>query len=381
MTKTDGDVLWKSPTQKATTGSVYIHVPFCTKKCPYCHFFVQPYQEKNIEYFLEGIALEWEMRGHLLSDIVTLYLGGGTPSLLTPDEVSKILSLFPQTQETTIEANPDDVTFEKMAAYRSLGINRVSIGVQSLDAGSLITIGRLHTANKAVQAVETTFSAGIENISIDLMYDLPHQTFESWKKTVDLAAQLPISHLSLYNMTLEEGSLYYKQRETIARTMPKDEESLNMLEYAVETFQKNGFHRYEISAFCRDGRISHHNSGYWTGRSFLGLGPSAFSYYEGRRFQNLCHFAKWHRSLLEGLDPTNFEERLPYPKNLLELLTIRLRLTEGVKIQDFNPLPEETLTTLQNLKERGLLQGEEILSLTPSGILFYDDLASEIIQL
>lgn len=379
MTKTDGVDPWKSQIQKATTGSVYIHVPFCTKKCHYCHFFVLPYQANSIDSYLKGIALEWEMRRELLSQITTLYLGGGTPSLLTPDEVATILSLFPKTEETTIEANPDDVSLEKMTAYRSLGINRVSIGVQSFDNCHLLNIGRQHSANKAVQAVETTFQAGIKNISIDLMYDLPNQTLASWKNTVDLAVQLPISHLSLYNMTLEEGSLYYKNRGSIAKTMPKDEESLAMLQYAVETLGQNGFQRYEISAFCRDGLISKHNTGYWTGRPFLGLGPSAFSYYDGRRFQNICHFAKWYRSLIESISPTDFEESLTYPHNLHELLAIRLRLTEGVSLKDFPSLPEETLQILQDLKNQNFLQGVDTLSLTETGLLFYDQVASDIV--
>ena len=341
---------------------------------------MQPLQD--VENYIKGIKLEWEYRKKSLSEIVSIYLGGGTPSLLTLDQIAEILSLFPKTAtEITIEANPDDVTLEKMQGYISLGINRLSIGVQSLDDSSLLKIERTHSAKKAKDAVLIAHKAGFDNISIDLMFDLPGQTFSSWKKTVDEAVLLPITHLSLYNLIFEKGSLYYKKRKELSKETPTDEISLNMLEYAVQTLEKNGLSRYEISAFCKDGKESLHNTGYWLGRPFLGLGPSAFSYMDGKRFQNICHLKKWYTALQKGLNPTDFEECLPFPENIHELLAIRLRLLKGIDIKDFPTLPPETLKTLKNLTKEGFLleASGTHYSLSEKGKLFYDLVASELV--
>lgn len=288
--------------------------------------------------------------------------------------------MFPKAAEITLEANPEDVTLEKMIAYQKLGINRVSIGVQSLDDPTLYSIGRGHTSNRSIEAIYQTWQAGITNISIDLMYDLPNQEFPSWKKTIDRVLSLPITHLSLYNLTLELGSLYHKKQISIAPLMPHDEESAAMLSYAIETLTRGGFNRYEISAFCKENLISNHNLGYWTGRPFIGLGPSAFSYYGGSRLQNTPHLSKWKNDLLQGSLSFHFEETLPHPANLHELLAIGLRVSTGIDITAFPTLPRDTLNLLTSLTERGLLSCNETrYALTPKGQLFYDDVASEIV--
>ncbi len=340
---------------------------------------MQPLQDVAI--YLEGIKKEWDFRKNSLNEVVSIYLGGGTPSLLSLSEVEKMLELFRlfSPKEITIEANPDNVTLEKMQGYISLGINRLSIGVQSLDDSNLKMIERTHSARKAKQAVEIAYEAGFDNISIDLMYDLPHQTFLNWKKTVDEAVRLPISHLSIYNLIFEEGSLYYKKQSELTPHKPPEEESLKMLEYAVQTCEKNGLNRYEISAFCRNNQESIHNTGYWTGRPFIGLGPSAFSYLQGRRFRNICHLKKWHKALLNQEDPSDFEEFLPYPQNVHELLAIKLRLLKGISTSDFE-LPSETLLTLKSLaKDNFLHETGTHYRLTEKGKLFYDLVASELI--
>lgn len=354
-----------------TTGSIYIHVPFCTKKCPYCHFFSHPLQDVSL--YLDGIKREWALRKASLTNIVSIYLGGGTPSLLSLSEIEEILTLFPRAEEVTIETNPDDLTLEKLQGYRSLGINRISIGVQSLDDDNLKVIGRSHSAKKAKDGVLMAYAAGFDNITIDLMYDLPGQRFSTWKKTIDAAVQLPISHLSIYNLIFEEGSSYYKSKPLV----PPEEESLLMLEYAVTACEKNGLHRYEISAFCRDNKESIHNTGYWLGRPFIGLGPAAFSYMDGSRFKNISHLKKWHTALTSGADSADFRETLPYPDNIHELLAVRLRLMRGTTLEN---IPPETLSILDSLAEQGFLHKTPTHArLSEKGKLFYDLVASEII--
>lgn len=330
--------------------------------------------------YLSFLKREWEDKKHLLTELISIYLGGGTPSLLEPNELESILSFIGQTaQEITLEANPENVTLEKMKAYKALGINRVSIGVQSLSDSSLQVIERGHSSQKAIDAIELTFQAGIENISIDLMYDLPHQSLHSWRKTIDIAATLPIMHLSLYNLIMEEGSLYFKRQKELKKTIPSDETSLAMLSYAVESLEKAGLKRYEISAFARNNHISLHNTGYWTARPFIGIGPAAFSYYEGRRFRNIPHLKKWQAAIENGIKPIDFTETLPYPDNVHELLAVRLRLLEGVDLSLFS-LPLSTETVLKNLEEEGfLIKEKNKVRLSEKGTLFYDTVAAHII--
>ncbi len=341
-----------------------------------------PYNEQTVKSYLSALPLEWNLRKNSIDSISSLYLGGGTPSLLSPKEIESILHLFPPINgEITLEANPENITLEKMKAYRDLGINRISIGVQSLDDSLLQVIDRRHTAKRSLDAIEATYKAGFDNISIDLMYDLPTQTPATFRRSLLEATKLPITHLSLYNLSFEIGSLYYKKEKELTPLLPNEEQSLEMIEDAAAILESGGLKRYEISAFARDNKISVHNTGYWVGRPFIGLGPSAFSYTYGKRHQNCKQIHKWASFLQEGKDPTDFEEALPYPSNLLELFAVRLRLLEGAYIDDFPPLPEDTHKTLKNLLQEGYLFSKYPghFALTYKGTLFYDFIASELI--
>jgi oxygen-independent coproporphyrinogen-3 oxidase len=340
---------------------------------------VQPFQD--VELYIDGIKRERDIQEIPFKKIISIYLGGGTPSLLSLDHIEEILTLFPKgTEEITIEANPDDITEEKLKGYLNLGINRLSIGVQSLKDHNLKFIERSHSAQKAKATIELAHKCGFTNISIDLMYDLPHQTFIDWKESIDEAVKLPITHLSIYNLIFEAGSTYYKKQEALSPFVPDPESSLKMLEYAVMKLESSGFSRYEISAFARDKKESIHNKGYWQARPFVGLGPSAFSYLDGRRFQNICHLKNWHKKLLDKKVPTGFEEKLQHPKNLNELLAVELRLFEGVNVSKFENLPIETLETLENLSQKDfLIQNGSHFKLSEKGKLFYDFVASEIL--
>ena len=358
--------------------SIYIHVPFCTKKCPYCHFFVVP--SADHEAYLHVLEREWKLIQPLIENkqIVSLYLGGGTPSLLGPENIEKILSWIPCTGEITLEANPDDITFEKMEAFRKAGINRVSIVVQSLDNPLLKTLGRLHTAQKAIDAIQMTALSGITNITIDLMYELPGQTVTSWQNTLSQLEGLPITHLSLYNLTFEPGAVFHKQQKQLSPLLPSPDDSLAMLNAACTFLPTLGLQRYEISAFAKPGFESQHNTGYWTGRPFLGLGPSAFSYWDGRRFRNVCHLKKWQDLLSQNTLPRDFDEQLSPLASLHERLAVRLRLLSGAPRSEF-PVDSSLLSNLET-KNFITLTDTHIL-LTDHGRLFYDTVASEIVMI
>jgi len=373
--------------------SLYFHIPFCTKKCDYCHFYVipdkPPFQALLIEGLSRDIAL-WQpqLAGKKLASI---YFGGGTPSLLAPEaifslieSVRKIIHFNPDEIEITLEANPETLSIERMREYAAAGVNRVSIGIQSLDDRLLMKLGRTHHASTAIDAVNEVSQAGISNISIDLMYDIPGQTLATWLETLKLVEQLPITHLSLYNLTIEPHTVFFKYREALKKELPDAECSTLMYRQAVEILESYGLAQYEISAFSRNGKISIHNSGYWTGRPFIGFGPSAFSYWEGKRFRAVANLNHYVQALREGRSPIDFSEELEEEPHRRELLAIALRMRCGVDLTTFETvngtLSATTQKSLSKLEEQGLLEKQgNVLRLTQQGILFYDTIAVELI--
>jgi oxygen-independent coproporphyrinogen III oxidase len=372
--------------------SLYFHIPFCSKKCSYCHFYVIPEKDSFKKQLLEGFQMELEQWQVALSqfEIKSIYFGGGTPALIGAEAIRLILShvkkystLVPSA-EITLEANPENMTAQQMRSYADVGINRVSVGIQSLDDALLAMLGRTHSSKKAIDAVHAAVEGTISNVTVDLMYDLPGQNLGTWKNTLQQIVQLPISHLSLYNLTIEPHTAFFKRKEQLEKLLPSQEISLEMYEMATEMLELHGLKQYEISAFARNGLFSRHNVGYWTGRPFIGLGPSAFSYWEGSRFRNIANLNQYHKRLEQGISPIDFTEKLDPLFAKRELLAIHLRLMEGIDLKQFEKvhgcLDPETTFTLLSLESNGFLQREEAkLKLTRKGILFYDTVASEIV--
>ena len=346
--------------------SLYVHIPFCTKKCGYCHFFVIKDEEKKHADFVLTLKKEWSL--FPLKNLVSVYFGGGTPSLLEPyffEELLGDIKPLPHA-EITLEANPERLNREGLLAFKKAGINRLSIGVQSFDDRHLTSLTRTHSAEKALAAIHLAKECGFDNISIDLMFDLPGQTLESWEYSLNQAVNLPITHLSLYNLTIEPGTLFYKQKK---QTLEGDAEYLHT---AVHILEKAGLKRYEISAFAKEGFKAVHNTGYWTGRPFRGIGPSAFSYLEGRRFQNICNYNRYKALIESGQSATDFSEELPPERAERELFAIHLRLLEGA--------PLRAGIDITSLENQGLLiKKGAFVQLTPLGLLHYDTVASEIV--
>lgn len=366
--------------------SLYFHLPFCTRKCGYCHFYVLPDRTPLKEQLLKALETEWQRLIPLMQGkrLVSIYFGGGTPSLFGPDRISQILEWIDNSSisraaslEITLEANPEEMALDLVRRYRDVGINRLSIGVQALDDQLLKQLTRRHSAKEAKAAVGFAEKSGISNISIDLMYDIPGQTLDHWQATLREAIELPITHLSLYNMTIEPDAAFFRRRKAIQLLQPPDEVSRAMYELAREELSQGLFHQYELSAFARAQHQSRHNTGYWTGRPFLGLGPSAFSYWEGRRYRNVASLDRYSAALEAGESPVDFEETLSPEAQTRELFVIRLRLREGVVMRDFEPLDQ---SALKRLKTAGWVREQNgILQLTDEGLLFYDSVASELI--
>lgn len=369
--------------------SLYFHVPFCSKKCPYCHFYVVPGKKEAHSAFIKTLMQEWDQKLPLFHDrtIISLYFGGGTPSQLDPLLIEQLLQhilkspvTFHPALEITWEANPEDLSYHYLKNLNTLPINRLSMGVQSLHDPSLKILDRQHDSLKALEAVHTAASLGFDNISIDLMYDLPHQTLCSWNTTLTMLKALPISHLSLYNLTIEPHTLFYKKRKILQPVIPNDTQSLALLDHAVHCLEEIGLQRYEISAFAKPGKHSRHNTGYWMGREFLGLGPSAFSYFRKKRFRNCCDLRKYTQCIQQGQNSVDFEEELEPQASLRERLVIALRLCEGVDLTHLEPLPQRLQEEIICLEHEGFLeQSRTRLFLTPKGALFYDTVAAELI--
>lgn len=355
--------------------SIYIHIPFCSHKCPYCHFYVLHDKEILKDLLLEALLLEWS-RIVPPKKIASIYFGGGTPALFGAHRLERVLkAMGKQEVEITIEANPENSSEELFKSLLDIGCNRLSLGIQSLDPIELQFLGRKHTPEKALWAVETAYKAGFNNISCDLMYDTPKQTMTSWHHTLEKTASLPITHISLYNLTIESNTPFAQKETQLRLLLPDEVASAQMYTDAQQLLQETGFSQYEVSAFARNDRRSYHNIGYWIGRPFIGLGPSAWSYRNGKRFQNIPNLVRYAQALKEG-QSTIEEEDTATTK---ELLAIHLRLLDGCDRRQF-AIDASTQEALDRLEQKGLIvqEGSKI-AITSKGILFYDTVAVELI--
>ncbi len=367
--------------------SLYFHLPFCKRRCPYCHFYVRGDREKEKDALLKALLLHYSRLKSQFAHkrLLSIYFGGGTPTLFI-EGINRILSHInpPRNIEITVEGNPEDITGEKLQQLRAAGVNRLSLGVQSLDDTLLSHLGRNHSSANAVEAIETAYAKGFENITIDLMYDIPHMTMGIWQDTLQQLEPLPVKHLSLYNLTFEPGTSFARRQAQLKPHVPREGTSVAMLKYGVDRLKQLGMQRYEISAFAKNNFQSCHNRGYWEGRTFWGLGPSACSYVEGVRFRNISNLHAYVKAVTHSLPLHDFKKGLSQEERWKEHLAIHLRLLEGVDLVHFEKrwgqLPRDTESTLQQLiKEKLLSKRGSRIRLSYKGALFYDTVATAII--
>lgn len=333
---------------------VYVHIPFCHSKCAYCDFYSIA-DHRRINEYTTAVAVEWEARRHELGGqpVNTIYFGGGTPSLLPEDVFAALAGIFPKdnAEEFTIEVNPEDVSAQAAEAWVNAGVNRVSMGVQSLVDSELAVVGRRHSADAALQALDTLRKAGITNISCDLIYGLPGQTLQSWRHSLETLLSTGISHLSAYCLSYEEGTRLYNMRRR-GIVAEADDETINQM-YAVlcDTARKAGFEHYEISNFALPGMHSRHNSSYWNYTPYLGLGPGAHSLgADGlRRYvpsKLNAYLASPHNAAV--IDEEDDTDRLN------DLLLISLRTARGL---DLSKIPAERRPELEKAAAEFLANG------------------------
>lgn len=316
---------------------VYVHIPFCASRCSYCDFFSTLRLDEVGHDYVEALIAEARLRKAELNGkpVKTLYMGGGTPSQLPLPLLARLIDGLKATldlnavQEFTLEANPDDVTPEWSAAVRALGVNRVSMGVQSFQDAVLRLVGRRHTARQAIDAVASLRHAGIDNISIDLIYGLPGQTLETWAESVRQAVDLRPQHISAYGLTYEPGTRLWQQRECGEVVEASEDQYLDMYRILVGMLQMAGYEHYEISNFALPGYRSRHNSSYWNETPYLGLGAAAHSYDGTMRRSNPADLCGYIRRITSG-QPACQVEDLAWWERYDERVMLGLRTADGV---------------------------------------------------
>ena len=321
---------------------VYVHVPFCARRCSYCDFAIAVRSRVPVDDYLRALETELNLRypGDEPWPVDTLYFGGGTPSLLGGAGVARMIeqlrariSIVPDA-EVTLEANPDDITPEAAAAWRRAGINRLSIGAQTFDDQVLAWMHRLHSAARIGEAVATAREAGIDNLSLDLIFALPEALGRSWELDVEKALALQPDHLSLYGLTIEPATALARWRDRgQAHEAPEDRYEADFL-HAHEALVAAGFDHYEVSNFGRPGRWSRHNSSYWSGVPYAGLGPGAHEFDGTARRWNHDAFVEWARDLAEGRTSVAGEEMLTAENRTAEDVYLGLRTTNGLSLRD-----------------------------------------------
>jgi len=367
---------------------IYIHIPFCKKACHYCNFHFST-QLKYIDDFTKAIIQEIEIQKNYLSQpIETLYFGGGTPSLLPMDDFHKILDKLRSVYsldsniEFTIEANPDDIQPNQVNAWKKAGVNRLSIGIQSFQPAALQWMNRAHTTEQAHEAIRAAQGEGIGNISIDLIYGTPHLTNDDLKADLAMIDQYQIQHLSCYALTVEEKTALHAmiQNKKIDRVHP--EQQAAHFEIITKYTEKIGMEHYEISNFSQPGFRSKHNSNYWKGVPYLGLGPSAHSYNKNTRQWNVANNQLYFSTLEKNELPFEIEQ-LPLATKYNEYMMISLRCMEGFSLeyifQNFGPeFQAHTLKITQGFVAKNwLTETSQGFALTKSAKFFADGIASD----
>lgn len=319
---------------------LYIHIPFCARKCSYCDFCSFPAGRPVQKAYVDALKKEIAAADGETYTVRSVFIGGGTPSLLCAEDIRDILSVVKKhfmiraNAEITIEANPCTVTSEKLSVYRESGINRISLGMQSIYDPLLKTLGRLHDAGTAWRVLEMIPAAGFTNISVDLMSGLPDLTPGMWRETLEAVAGRPfVRHISAYSLILEEGTRLYEKQDELQ--FPSEDDLVLMYEDTSEILQKYGFYRYEISNYAKPGYESIHNSGYWTGVPYFGFGLNASSFTGTQRYRNTDVFSDY---LLHPADSDKIRDghQLLSPEELAsEFMILGLRMTDGISCTEF----------------------------------------------
>ncbi len=364
---------------------IYLHFPFCKSKCSYCDFYSIGYSERLVSEYIQALKSEIQLRSGFFHNITkndSVYIGGGTPSLLNPERLKDILHcLFDifnirKSPEITIEVNPGGTFLSAFSDYKKAGINRISIGVQSFRENELALMERIHDPDDIRTACSSVRKAGLENFSLDLIYGLPGQSLTAWEYSLSQVLSLHPKHISVYNLTWSSNTSLGRKIINGDIPVPEEEVISKMFLYADEFLTKNGYEHYEISNYALPGYRCRHNEGYWTDQPYLGLGPSAHSFSENKRFWNVSDVKEYISRLSQSVLPVEEEEVLSPEQRRAESIAVGLRRKEGIDIGEKNI----DLSQIEDFLQKGLvIQQDNILKLTPQGMLFADEMALRVV--
>ncbi len=361
---------------------LYVHIPFCYKKCPYCDFYSLCNNEDIMDKYTESICKDaafWSNKLRRKAD--TLYLGGGTPNLLGSERLYKIISILKEkfciddNSEITIEVNPESYNSFKIENLINIGVNRISIGMQSINKIELEKLERRHSVEDITKTIRIARGSGIKNISLDIMLGISEQTKNSLKETINFCVSNQVDHISAYILKIEKGTLYYKNKKEL--TLPDEDEVSSLYLYTCDELRRHGFIQYEISNFARQGKESKHNLKYWKCEEYLGLGPSAHSFINGKRFyysSNLNEYIK-SKKILHDAEGGSEEE----------YIMLNLRLSNGINYVEFKnrfgyEFPSKYYDKAQKYQKYNIINiTDNSISLTPQGFLLSNKLISDII--
>ncbi len=367
--------------------SLYIHIPFCRKRCPYCDFYSTEYDDDLAEEYVEVIIEQLRMCN---DEFETIYIGGGTPSVLSVSLWEQLLSamnrFIRKAEEVTVEVNPESANVDKLKLFLDYGVNRLSVGVQSFSDDKLKLLGRLHTTGDSFRVIDEALSLGFENISIDLIYGVWGKTLKDWENELRNVQKLEIKHISCYSLTLEPSTPFYKFRRDI------DEEVVaKMYMFNMRYLPRCGFFQYEVSNFAKRGWECKHNINYWMGKEYVGVGPAAVSFVNGERIHNISSVKEYIRRWRGGESLAGFTEKLSPEERARELAAVQIRTVWGINFARFQRLSGFDFLSLQNNNElrqlikKGLLRKErrggklEGISLTRRGFLFSDEVSATFV--
>lgn len=322
---------------------LYIHVPFCAQKCYYCDFNSYKINSNQKKEYLINIEREMKFYKDEFKDkcFDTVFFGGGTPSILTVDELQELVNNINENfnikkdAEITIECNPGTINREKLEAMKKMGINRLSIGLQATQNYHLKSIGRIHTYEEFEKNYYDALDIGFENINIDLMYALPNQKTQEWKDTLDKIIKLNPSHISAYSLILEEGTKLYDMYQNKEFELLDEDTDINMYNYTIDTLKRHGYNQYEISNYSKEGLECKHNIIYWKCDNYLGLGPGASGFIGDTRYSNIEDICEYNKCIMQNIRPVSEKIELTKKDKIEEFIFMGLRMNEGINIDVF----------------------------------------------
>ena len=354
---------------------IYIHIPFCHQICNYCDFNKVFFKNQPVDQYIEALGKEIEMvvssQREKFQSVETIFLGGGTPTALSADQIERLLNIIKQhipfnhVKEFTSEANPDELSKEKLEALFKGGVNRLSMGVQSFDQTLLEKIGRTHSNEHVYETIALAKEVGFKNLSIDLMYGLPGQTIEQWKDTLNKALALDLPHYSAYSLIVEPKTIFYIQYAKGKLALPTEDLETEMYDILMQEMEKCGLKQYEISNFAKEGYASTHNKIYWDNDEYAGFGAGAHGYVNGVRYSNHGPIKKYIETVESNTIPTIHEHNVTERERLEEQMFLGLRKVEGVQHSIFEKKFNHPMEAIFK---------EQIYDLTKSGLLENDDL-------